>query len=137
VSQCSSLASSLLVTGFAYDRHERLDNNYAEFAWFTHRTRGVRRGGAAAMDLAFVADGRLDGYWERGLSPWDQAAGVALVEQAGGVVCAYDGSPAQLAEGRLIACSPGLRQALIDGLSACRPLSGASFGAPELDRAAP
>ena len=137
VSQCSSLASSLLVTGFAYDRHDRLDNNYAEFAWFTHRTRGVRRGGAAAVDLAFVADGRLDGYWERGLSPWDLAAGVALVEQAGGVVCAYDGSPARLADGRLIACSPGLRQALIDGLAACQPLSGASFGAPELDKAAP
>ncbi len=137
VSQCTSLASSLLVTGFAYDRHERLDNNYAEFAWFTHRTRGVRRGGAAAVDLAFVADGRLDGYWERGLSPWDLAAGVALVEQAGGVVCAYDGSPAQLAEGRLIACSPGLRQALIEGLADCQPLSGASFGAPELDKAAP
>ena len=137
VSQCSTLASSLLVTGFAYDRHERLDNNYAEFAWFTHRTRGVRRGGAAAVDLAFVADGRLDGYWERGLSPWDLAAGVALVEQAGGVVCSYDGSPARLADGRLIACSPGLRQALIDGLSACHPLTGASFGAPELDGAAP
>lgn len=137
VSQCTSLASSLLVTGFAYDRHDRLDNNYAEFAWFTHRTRGVRRGGAAAVDLAFVADGRLDGYWERGLSPWDLAAGVALVEQAGGVVCAYDGSPAQLAEGRLIACSPGLRQALIEGLADCQPLSGASFGAPELDKAAP
>jgi myo-inositol-1(or 4)-monophosphatase len=137
VSQCTSLASSLLVTGFAYDRHERLDNNYAEFAWFTHRTRGVRRGGAAAVDLAFVADGRLDGYWERGLSPWDLAAGVALVEQAGGVVCAYDGSPAQLAEGRLIACSPGLRQPLIEGLANCQPLSGASFGAPDLDKAAP
>jgi myo-inositol-1(or 4)-monophosphatase len=137
VSGCTNLASSLLVTGFAYDRHERLDNNYAEFAWFTHRTRGVRRGGAAAVDLAFVADGRLDGYWERGLSPWDLAAGVALVEQAGGVVCAYDGGAAQLAEGRLIACTPELRQALIDGLAACRPLTGASFGAPELDRAAP
>jgi myo-inositol-1(or 4)-monophosphatase len=137
VSDCTNLSSSLLVTGFAYDRHERLDNNYAEFAWFTHRTRGVRRGGAAAVDLAFVADGRLDGYWERGLSPWDLAAGVALVEQAGGVVCAYNGEPAELAEGRLIACTPGLRQALIDGLAACRPLSGASFGAPELDQAAP
>ena len=137
VSNCDSLASSLLVTGFAYDRHERLDNNYAEFAWFTHRTRGVRRGGAAAVDLAFVADGRLDGYWERGLSPWDLAAGVVLVEQAGGVVCAYDGGPADLAEGRLIACSPGVRQALIDGLAACTPLSGSSFGAPELDNPAP
>ena len=137
VSGCGDLASSLLVTGFAYDRHERLDNNYAEFAWFTHRTRGVRRGGAAAVDLAFVADGRLDGYWERGLSPWDLAAGVVLVEQAGGVVCAYDGGPARLAEGRLIACTPGVRQALIEGLAACRPLSGASFGAPELDKPAP
>ena len=137
VSECEGLASSLLVTGFAYDRHERLDNNYAEFAWFTHRTRGVRRGGAAAVDLAFVADGRLDGYWERGLSPWDLAAGVVLVEQAGGVVCAYDGGPARLTEGRLIACTPGVRQALIDGLAACRPLSGASFGAPELDKPAP
>jgi len=137
VSSCDGLASSLLVTGFAYDRHERLDNNYAEFAWFTHRTRGVRRGGAAAVDLAFVADGRLDGYWERGLSPWDLAAGVVLVEQAGGVVCAYDGGPAQLAEGRLIACTPGVCQALIDGLAACQPLSGASFGAPELDNPAP
>jgi len=137
VSECEGLASSLLVTGFAYDRHERLDNNYAEFAWFTHRTRGVRRGGAAAVDLAFVADGRLDGYWERGLSPWDLAAGVVLVEQAGGVVCAYDGGPARLAEGRLIACTPGVRQALIDGLASCRPLCGASFGAPELDKPAP
>jgi myo-inositol-1(or 4)-monophosphatase len=121
------------VTGFAYDRHTRLDNNYAEFAWFTHRSRGVRRGGAAAVDLAFVAAGRLDGYWERGLSPWDLAAGIALVEGAGGVVCAYDGSPARLADGRIIACAPGLRQQLIDGLAQCRPLPGSSFGAPELD----
>jgi myo-inositol-1(or 4)-monophosphatase len=137
VSGCESLANSLLVTGFAYDRHQRLDNNYAEFAWFTHRNRGVRRGGAAAVDLAFVAEGRLDGYWERGLSPWDLAAGVALVEQAGGVVCAYDGSAADLAEGRLIACTPALKQPLIDGLAACRPLSGASYGAAELDGATP
>ncbi|UPM50557.1 inositol monophosphatase [Synechococcus sp. A10-1-5-1] len=137
VSGCNNLGDSLLVTGFAYDRHNRLDNNYAEFAYFTHRTRGVRRGGAAAVDLAFVAQGLLDGYWERGLSPWDLAAGMALVEQAGGVVCSYDGSPAQLATGRLIACTPGLEQALIEGLGNCRPLTGASFGAPELDQPSP
>ncbi|MCX5944892.1 MAG: inositol monophosphatase family protein [Cyanobacteria bacterium] len=136
VSDCPDLASSLLVTGFAYDRQSRLDNNYAEFAYFTHRSRGVRRPGAAAVDLAFVAAGRLDGYWERGLSPWDLAAGVVLVEQAGGVVCAYDGGPIDLAEGRLIACAPGLRQPLIAGLAACSPLAGASYGVPELDQAA-
>jgi len=134
VSTCNALDQSLLVTGFAYDRHTRLDNNYAEFAYFTHRSRGVRRGGAAAVDLAFVAAGRLDGYWERGLSPWDLCAGVVLVEQAGGVVSAYNGGPFDLQEGRLIAAAPGLQRALIEGLNACRPLSGASFGAPELDR---
>jgi myo-inositol-1(or 4)-monophosphatase len=136
VSAASTLGESLLATGFAYDRGTRLDNNYAEFAWFTHRTRGVRRPGAASLDLAYVAAGRLDGYWERGLSPWDLAAGVALVEAAGGVVSAYDGSPLDLVSGRLIACAPGMRQALIDGLAACRPLPGHCYGAPELDNPA-
>jgi myo-inositol-1(or 4)-monophosphatase len=136
VSDCGRLEDALLVTGFSYDRVERLDNNYAEFAWFTHRSHGVRRAGAAAVDLAFVAAGRVDGYWERGLAPWDLAAGVVLVEQAGGVVCGYDGAPLELASGRVIACAPGLRQPLIDGLARCRPLPGASYGAPELDAAA-
>ena len=133
VTACDRLDDALLATGFSYDRTERLDNNYAEFAWFTHRTHGVRRAGAAAVDLAHVAAGRLDGDWERGLSPWDLACGMVLVEQAGGVVCAYDGGPLTLGEGRVIASAPGLRQALIDGLAACRPLPGAAYGAPELD----
>ena len=136
VSGCNALADSLLVTGFAYDRHSRLDNNYAEFAYFTHRSRGVRRGGAAAVDLAFVAAGRCDGYWERGLSPWDLAAGVVLVEQAGGVVSAYDGSELELASGRLIACSPGIHGAIMAGLAQCIPVPGRCFGAPELDQQA-
>ena len=133
VSRCQRLADALLVTGFAYDRTGRQDNNYAEFAWFTHRSHGVRRAGAAAVDLAYVAAGRLDGYWERGLSPWDLAAGVVLVEQAGGVVSSYDGQELALNSGRLIACGPALQAALIEGLAACRPLPGASYGAPELD----
>ena len=132
VSGCQSLQDSLLVTGFAYDRHTRLDNNYAEFCWFTHRTRGVRRGGAAAVDLAFVACGRQDGYWERGLSPWDLAAGAALVEIAGGVVSGYRGEPFDLTSGRVLACGDALHSQLIDGLGQVKPLSGDSFGAPEL-----
>lgn len=135
VSGCDRLADSLLATGFGYDRIERLDNNYAEFAYFTHRSHGVRRAGAAALDLAYVALGRLDGYWERGLSPWDMAAGVVLVEQAGGVVSAYDGSALDLKGGRIVACAPGLQDSLIAGLADCRPLPGRSYGAPELDRA--
>ncbi len=136
VSGCNALADSLLVTGFAYDRHSRLDNNYAEFAYFTHRTHGVRRGGAAAVDLAFVAAGRCDGYWERGLSPWDLAAGVVLVEQAGGVVSAYDGSELDLASGRLIACGPRIHGTIVAGLAQCTPVPGRCFGAPELDQLA-
>jgi myo-inositol-1(or 4)-monophosphatase len=133
VSGCPSLEQALLVTGFAYDRRSRLDNNYAEFAWFTHRSQGVRRGGSVALDLAFVAAGKLDGIWERGLSPWDLAAGVVLVEQAGGVVSAYDGSAFAIDSGRILACGATLQPALIEGLASCRPLAGASYGAPELD----
>jgi myo-inositol-1(or 4)-monophosphatase len=137
VSDCCRVEEALLATGFAYDRSRRLDNNYAEFAHFTHRSHGVRRAGAAAVDLAWVAAGALDGYWERGLSPWDLAAALVLVEEAGGVVSAYDGTPLRLADGRLIACAPGLHGAMVEGLAQLRPLAGASYGAPELDRATP
>jgi myo-inositol-1(or 4)-monophosphatase len=133
VSDCGHVRDALLATGFAYDRTTRRDNNYAEFAWFTHRSHGVRRAGAAALDLAYVAAGRLDGYWERGLSAWDLAAGVVLVEEAGGVVSGYDGSRLAISEGRLIACAPGLHGELVQGLAHCRPLPGSSYGAAELD----
>ena len=133
VSDCQQLADALLATGFAYDRQQRLDNNYAEFAWFTHRSHGVRRAGAAAVDLAFVASGKVDAYWERGLAPWDLAAGMVLVEEAGGVVSGYDGSPADLASGRVVAAAPGLHGQVLSALAACRPLAGSSYGAPELD----
>ena len=79
VSKPSSLSESLLVTGFAYDRFEKIDNNYSEFCYLTHKTRGVRRGGAAAVDLAFVAAGKVDGFWERGLEIWDITAGAIIV----------------------------------------------------------
>lgn len=76
VSKINSLDKGLLATGFAYDRKENSDNNYTEFCHITHHSQGVRRGGSAALDLAYVAAGRLDGYWERGLKPWDIAAQV-------------------------------------------------------------
>jgi myo-inositol-1(or 4)-monophosphatase len=133
VTDCARLSDALLATGFAYDRVSQRDNNYAEFACFTHRSHGVRRAGAAAVDLAFVASGAVDGYWERGLSPWDLAAGVVLVEQAGGVVSGYRGEELELTSGRILACAPGLRQPMIDALATCHPLPGALYGAPDLD----
>ncbi|BBD55669.1 inositol monophosphatase family protein [Planktothrix agardhii] len=112
VSKTNSLDKSLLVTGFAYDRRETTDNNYAEFAHLTHLTQGVRRSGAASIDLAHTACGRLDGYWERGLSPWDMAAGIVLVEEAGGKVTAYDTSPFQISSGRILATNGYLHERL-------------------------
>lgn len=132
VSRCERLEDSLLVTGFAYDRHTRLDNNYAQFCWFTHRTRGVRRGGAAAVDLAFVAAGRQDGYWERGLAPWDLAAGVALVELAGGTISGYGGERFDLGSGRVVASGPALHPRIVEVLNQVQPLPGEAFGAPEV-----
>jgi myo-inositol-1(or 4)-monophosphatase len=123
VSQIHDLSQSLLVTGFAYDRRETLDNNYAEFCYLTHLTQGVRRGGSASLDLAYVACGRLDGYWERGLSLWDIAAGIVLVEESGGRVTAYDQSALQLESGRLLATNGVIHLALSQALLQVKPLS--------------
>ena len=103
VSTTNQLSESLLVSGFAYDRHETTDNNYAEFCHLTHLTQGVRRSGSAALDLAHVACGRVDGYWERGIAPWDISAGVILLQEAGGKVTAYDQSLLSIESGRILA----------------------------------
>lgn len=116
VSQTATLQASLLVTGFAYDRRQTPDNNYAEFCHLTHLTHGVRRSGSAALDLASVACGRLDGYWERGIKPWDMAAGIVLVQEAGGKVTAYDGSPIDIESGRVLATNGRLHSALSQAL---------------------
>jgi myo-inositol-1(or 4)-monophosphatase len=123
VSQTTSLERSLLVTGFAYDRRETPDNNYAEFGYMGLLSQGIRRLGSAALDLCFVACGRFDGYWERGLSPWDLAAGVIIVEEAGGKVTAYDKSPLQIKSGRLLASNTKLHDRLSEALLNTPPLS--------------
>jgi myo-inositol-1(or 4)-monophosphatase len=122
VSRTDSLQKSLLVTGFAYDRTKVSDNNYAEFCHFTHITQGVRRAGSAAVDLAYIACGRLDGYWERGLSVWDIAAGVVLVREAGGMVTAYNGAEFDVYSGKLLATNGHIHQAMIYELSQVSPL---------------
>ncbi len=128
VTKTNSLSDSLLVTGFAYDRREIIDNNYSEFCWLTHRTHGVRRGGAAAVDLAFVASGKVDGFWERGLAKWDMAAGVPIVEMAGGLVTNYPSGDFDLNTGKILACNPEIRNELIKELEKVRPLTPNSYG---------
>ncbi|NJR64790.1 MAG: inositol monophosphatase [Leptolyngbyaceae cyanobacterium CRU_2_3] len=123
VSPTTDLSRSLLVTGFAYDRRETPDNNYAEFCHLTHLTQGVRRGGAASLDLAYVAWGRLDGFWERGLSPWDMAAGAVMVEEAGGKVTAYDEGSFVIDSGRILATNGQIHSALSHELLQVKPLA--------------
>jgi myo-inositol-1(or 4)-monophosphatase len=95
VSAVNSLSTSLLCTGFPV--HKRLANPNIHYYWdFTLRSHGVRRDGSAALDLACVAAGRFDGFWEFGLKPWDTAAGVLLVEEAGGKVSDFAGEPYRL-----------------------------------------
>jgi len=92
VSQIDNLNRALLCTGFPYDVRER--SEFARhFSNFIMNAQAVRRDGAAAIDLAYVACGRFDGFWEEGLKPWDVAAGVLLIEEAGGRVSNYDGTP--------------------------------------------
>ena len=121
VSTPVNLSDSLLVTGFSYDRFETEDNNYAEFCYLTHKTRGVRRGGAAAVDLAFVAAGKVDGYWERGLEVWDLAAGAIIVKEAGGIISDYPSGEFNLSSGRILACSPTLEEELRKELNNVSP----------------
>jgi len=120
VSKTQSLSQSLLVTGFAYDRRQTPDNNYAEFCYLTHLTQGVRRSGSASLDLVDVACSRLDGYWERGLRPWDIAAGIVILEEAGGKVSAYDGSSLILESGRILATNGLIHQPLSQALEIAR-----------------
>ena len=87
-----------------------------EFCWLTHLTHGVRRGGAAAVDLAFVASGKVDGFWERGLAKWDMAAGVPIVEMAGGIVSNYPSGDFDLNTGRILACNPEIQNEFIKEL---------------------
>jgi len=107
VTEEAELGRALLVTGFAYERRTATDGNFAVFTRFVHRTQGLLRLGTAAINLAYVACGRLDGFWAQGLYPWDVAAGILLVREAGGMVTNYTGSDEGLYEGRHIVASNG------------------------------
>jgi myo-inositol-1(or 4)-monophosphatase len=107
-SGCSELVASLLVTGFPYDVHERYELPLRLFGAFTRRARAVRRLGAAALDLTYVASGRLDGFWEQQLKPWDLAAGIVIAREAGAVVTDLDGGDRMLETGDVVAAPPGL-----------------------------
>ncbi len=117
VSECPRLDSALLVTGFPYDRQTRVDEYLKYVRAFLIRTHGLRRAGAAAMDFVAIATGRVDGYWEFGLNPWDVAAGVLLVQEAGGRVTDMEGETLNLLQPRLLATNGLLHEEMSEILS--------------------
>ncbi len=117
VSATSDLLGALLTSGFPYDRHTAQDNNWAEWGAFLRRAQGVRCTGSAALDMAYVACGRFDGYWERGPQPWDFLAGILMIREAGGQVTTYAGRTDGLYSGHEILASNGrIHQAMVDVL---------------------
>jgi myo-inositol-1(or 4)-monophosphatase len=107
VSGAGTLIDSLLCTGFPYHVHDIVDEVVGLFGSFVAKARAVRRLGSAAIDLCYVGAGRLDGFWERFLSPWDIAAGALIVEEAGGRVTDFKGGPFE-SRGREVVASNGL-----------------------------
>ena len=107
VSDASALVDAMLVTGFPYDVHSRIDEIVGLFGQFVGRARAVRRLGSAAIDLCYVAAGRMDGFWESDLKPWDIAGGALIVAEAGGRVTNMDGSPFA-SRGQQVLASNGL-----------------------------
>jgi myo-inositol-1(or 4)-monophosphatase len=105
VTQTAELVDAVITSGFPYDKHTNPDNNLREWGAFLTRIRGERRLGSAALDLAYLAAGRLDGYWEKDLKPWDAMAGMLMVREAGGVVTDYAGGawPQREDRGRYVA----------------------------------
>jgi len=120
------LRSCLLATGFPYDRTRENENNFENFVQFQLSARGVRRAGSAALDLAYVAAGRLDGYWESKLNPWDVAAGILLVKEAGGRVSDFAGREYSIYTPRIVASNGHVHDEMVKILSSTDrdPLTG-------------
>lgn len=114
VSKVDDPAKSLFCTGFPYDRKERPDYYIAKFREFMKLGHGVRRAGAAAVDLCYVACGRIDGFWEERLKAWDVAAGSLLVREAGGTISMFDGGEFDLYGDNVIASNGKIHETMIE-----------------------
>jgi myo-inositol-1(or 4)-monophosphatase len=117
ISKRSKLQQALIGTGFPFREFSHIDTYLAMFRDLTQKTSGLRRAGAATLDLAYVAAGRLDGFWEFGLSPWDMAAGSLLITEAGGLVGDLEGNSGHLESGNIVAGNPKIFAQLIQTLA--------------------
>ena len=117
VSATDKFEDSLIGTGFPFREFAHFDEYLRMFTAVTRRVAGVRRPGAAALDLAWVAAGRLDGFWEMGLSPWDMAGGALLVREAGGMVSDFEAGEGFLENGRIVAANPKVFSTLLEAIT--------------------
>ena len=117
ISKRINLQKSLIGTGFPFREFSQIDAYLAMFRDLTQKTAGLRRAGSAALDLAYVAAGRLDGFWEFGLSPWDMAAGSLLIIEAGGLVGDLEGNGGHLESGNIVAGNPKIFSQLVQALA--------------------
>jgi myo-inositol-1(or 4)-monophosphatase len=117
ISKRTNLQKSLIGTGFPFREFSQIDAYLAMFRDLTQKTSGLRRAGAATLDLAYVAAGRLDGFWEFGLSPWDMAAGSLLITEAGGLVGDLEGNGGYMESGNIVAGNPKIFSQLIQALA--------------------
>jgi myo-inositol-1(or 4)-monophosphatase len=113
VSDVDQLSHALLITGFPYNFRERLDTVVSQFRAFLVASQAVRRGGSAALDLCYVAAGKLDGFWELYLQPWDTAAGRLILEEAGGRVSNFRGGPYSIYEKEILASNTLLHEQML------------------------
>jgi myo-inositol-1(or 4)-monophosphatase len=118
VSTESNPSRALVGTGFAYDRQQRAQEMANTLAGVLREFQGIRRVGSAALDLCWVAAGRMDAYWEYGVRPWDTAAGTLIVEEAGGRVTTFSGAPYPLDDPRLVATNGLVHEALLRAIEA-------------------
>jgi len=119
VSKRKGLDGALLGTGFPFKQQHHLDTYLNTFKALFPMTAGIRRPGSAALDLAYVAAGRIDGFWEIGLNPWDMAAGALLIKEAGGLVGDFSGDERYLESGNIIAGNPKVFHAMLQTISPC------------------
>jgi len=120
IGHAPTVGDALLITGFPYDRGETLTAQLELLDHFVRNAHGIRRDGSAAVDLAHIAAGRADGFWELGLQPWDMAAGVIIVSEAGGAVTDVDGSPWTTATRDVVAANPRLHEQMLAAIAAVR-----------------
>lgn len=121
VSATSSLKDALISTGFPYDAWITSRDNIAEFRHFLKRVVSVRVDGAAALDLCYVAMGRLDAYWDPDLEPWDMAAGALIIQESGGRVSSHYGDPFELSRRNILGTNGLIHAEMLDVLQALAP----------------